>query len=79
MKRVSKTLSIIFGSEKGLGSVDEFFFLILLEMAFVLSILFECLSLISIIFGLLTIEKRLGRCLLKHFSSLFGVLSASYA
>lgn len=45
-----KNIIYILGSEKGLGSVDKFFFLILLEMAFVLSILFECLSLISITF-----------------------------
>lgn len=65
-----KNIIYILGSEKGLGSIDKFFFLILQEMAFVLSILFECLSLISIIIGFLAIEKRLGRCLLKHFSSL---------
>lgn len=74
-----KNIIYILGSEEGLGSIDKFFLLILLGMPFVLSILFEFLSPFSIIFGFLAIEKRLGRCLLKHFSSLFGVLSTSYA
>lgn len=74
-----KNIIYILGSEKGLGSVDKFFFLILLEMAFVLSILFECLSTYLNHIWVSCHRKKTWKVSSKTLFKSFGVLSTSYA
>lgn len=74
-----KNIIYILGSEKGLGSVDKFFFLnTARNSAYPINIIRMSITFLNHIW-VSCHRKKTWRYLLRHFSSLFGVLSTSYA